>query len=109
MAESTSSRASNPNNAVNPSRDLGRKTSVIWEFFTVDEDNKFAICDECEAKVPRGGSTTKSNTTTNLVNYLKDTHKSTQNTWKEKQKSSRWNKEMGTTATVFFKRSPRPK
>ena len=97
MAEITSSSASNPSNAVNPSRDLGRKTSVIWEFFTVDEDSKFAICDECEAKVPRGGSTTKPYTTTNLVNHLvKDTWKSTQNTWKGKQKrnqSSQWKQE----------------
>jgi len=51
-----------------------RKTSVIWEFFTVEEDSRFAICDECETKVPRGGATTKSYTTTNLVNHLLKKH-----------------------------------
>ena len=71
MVESTSSSAGNPSNAVNSSHDLRRKTSVIWELFTVDEDSKFVISNECEAKVPRGGSTTKSYTTTNLVNHLK--------------------------------------
>jgi len=47
---------------------------VIWEFFTVGEDTKFAICDECEAKVPRGGDSTKSFTTTNLVHHLTTKH-----------------------------------
>ena len=47
-----------------------QKTSVIWEFFTVGEDTKFGIGDTCEAKVPRGGDTTKSFTTTNLVHHL---------------------------------------
>ena len=51
-----------------------RKTSVIWEFFTVSEDTKFAICNTCEAKVPRGGETTKSFTTTNLVHHLTTKH-----------------------------------
>lgn len=47
---------------------LGRKTSLIWEFFTVD--SKFAISDTCEVIVPRGGATTKLFTTTNLVDHL---------------------------------------
>ena len=28
-----------------------RNMPIIWEFLTVDEDTKFAICDEYEAKV----------------------------------------------------------
>ena len=51
-----------------------RKTSVIWEFFTVGEDTKFAICDAYETKVPRGGDSTKSFTTTNLVHHLTTKH-----------------------------------
>jgi len=51
-----------------------RKTSVIWEFFTVEEDSRFAICDECEMKVPRDGATMKSYTATNLVNHLQKKH-----------------------------------
>ena len=43
-----------------------QKTSVIWEFFTVGEDTKFAICDACETKVPRGGNSTNLFTSTNL-------------------------------------------
>ena len=47
-----------------------RRTSVTWEFFTVKEDSRFAICDERETKVPRGGVTTKPYATTNLVHHL---------------------------------------
>ena len=50
-----------------------QKTSVIWEFFTVCKDTKFGICDMCEAKVPRGGDTTKS-FTTNTVRHLINKH-----------------------------------
>ena len=53
---------------------LERKTSVIWEFFSVEEDSRFVICDECEAKVP---TSTKSFTTSYLVNHLKNTQKYT--------------------------------
>ena len=47
-----------------------RKTSVIWEYFTVAEDTKFAVCSECQANVPRGGATTTLFTTINLVHHL---------------------------------------
>ena len=53
---------------------VNRKTSVIWEFFTVGKDTKFAVCGICEAKVLRGGNTTKSFTTTNLVHHLMAKH-----------------------------------
>lgn len=53
---------------------VNRKTSVIWEFFTVGEDTKFAICGTCEAKVPRSGDTTKSFTTSNLIHHLMVKH-----------------------------------
>jgi len=52
----------------------GRKTSVVWEFFTVAENSKFAVCNSCEAQVARGGGTTKSFTTTNLVHHLQVNH-----------------------------------
>ena len=48
-----------------------RKTSVVWEYFTVAEDTKFAVCGECQT---RGGTTTKSFTTTNLVHHLSVKH-----------------------------------
>jgi len=28
----------------------GRKKSPIWQFFTVEEDSKFAKCNKCEIK-----------------------------------------------------------
>lgn len=36
----------------------------------MSEDTKYAICNTCQAKVSRGGGSTKSYTTTNLVNHL---------------------------------------
>ena len=48
-----------------------RKMSAIWEYFTVAEDTKFAVCGECQT---RGGTTTKSFTTTNLVHHLSVKH-----------------------------------
>lgn len=53
---------------------LGKKMLMIWEFFTVAEDSKFAICDTCEVKVLRGGATIKLFTTTNLVYHLTMKH-----------------------------------
>ena len=52
----------------------GRKKSPIWEFFVVAEDTKIAICKACKVEVPRGGQSTKSFTTTNLVHHLKSKH-----------------------------------
>ena len=44
-----------------------QKWSVIWEFFCEDEDIKYAVCNKCKMKVPRGGSSMQSYTTTNLI------------------------------------------
>ena len=49
---------------------MARKWSVIWDFFSVSEDTKYAICTTCQAEVSRGGGSTKSYTTTNLVSHL---------------------------------------
>ena len=51
-----------------------RRRSSIWEFFSLAEDTKFAICSLCLKEVPRGGDNTKSYTTTNIVHHLKSKH-----------------------------------
>ena len=53
---------------------LNRKRSSIWTFFTTAENTKFATCSVCLKEVPRGGQSTKSYTTTNLINHLKSKH-----------------------------------
>lgn len=53
---------------------MAKKRSVIWEFFCEDEDSKYAVCNKCKTKVPRGGSSTKSYTTTNLTQHLSMKH-----------------------------------
>ena len=49
---------------------MAKKCFVIWEFFTVTEDTKYAICNTCKTKVSRGGGSTQSYTTTTLVSHL---------------------------------------
>ena len=44
--------------------------SLVWKFFVIAEDIKYAKCNTCKELVPRGGSSTKSFNTTNLVNNL---------------------------------------
>ena len=53
---------------------MAKKRSVIWEYFTEDEDTKFAVCCSCDTRVPRGGSSTKGYTPTNLVHHLSSKH-----------------------------------
>ena len=48
--------------------------SPVWEFFSVAEDTKFAQCKKCTELVARGGETTKSFNTSNLVYHLKMKH-----------------------------------
>ena len=53
---------------------MSRGKSVIWQFFTLAENTKFAKCKKCEHAVSRGGKTAKSYNTTNLVAHLKKNH-----------------------------------
>ena len=48
--------------------------SPVWEFYCLSEDTKYAICKACNMLVSRGGGTTKSYNTTNLVAHLKANH-----------------------------------
>ena len=51
-----------------------RKTSPIWSFFCVAEDTKYAVCNDGKQKLSRGGTTTKTFNTSNLVSHLKSKH-----------------------------------
>ena len=50
---------------------MGRKKLLIWEYFTVAEDSRFAKCKKCNIEVPCGDRSTKMFTATNLVHHLK--------------------------------------
>ena len=54
---------------------LSRKRSPIWDYFTIAEDTKFAVCNKCDKSVSCGGNSTKVYTTSNLVNHLNSLHK----------------------------------
>ena len=56
---------------------MSEKRSPIWEYFKVAEDSHYAICNatNCSKSVSRGGQTTKTFNTSNLVYHLKSKHK----------------------------------
>ena len=70
-------------------RNMAKKRSVIWEYFTEDEDAKFAVCNDCSTKVPRSGSSTKGYTPTNLVlvHHLSSKHVELHTEYLEKKSS----------------------
>ena len=51
-----------------------KKTSPIWDYFTIAVDDKFAKCAACELQVSRGGKTSKTYGTTNMSVHLKGKH-----------------------------------
>ena len=48
--------------------------SPVWQFFVIADDIKYAKCNACDELVGRGGASTKTFNTTNLVNHLKARH-----------------------------------
>ena len=73
-----------------------RKKSPIWDYFTLGEDTKFAVCKSCNKAISRDGNSTKVYNTTNLVNHLKsvhqDIHKEYQVKYQRKQEQDKANK-----------------
>ena len=50
-------------------------SSFCWKFFDVDQkDQSKAVCKLCEASISRGGKSSKTFTTTNMLNHLKKIH-----------------------------------
>ncbi|XP_073672246.1 zinc finger BED domain-containing protein 4-like [Paramisgurnus dabryanus] len=65
--------------------------SSVWSFFKVsEEDPRYAVCNECEGRVMRGGVRAKSFNTTNLITHLKNKHPGA---YKEYEKSANANKQ----------------
>ena len=90
---------------------LGMKTSMIWEFFIFSEDSKLAIRNACEAKVPRGGTTTKLFTTTNLIHHLMTKYLEVHTKYlerKAKSQNNRRRQEKDHYSASFLNRSIRP-
>ena len=50
------------------------KRSPIWDYFKVGEGTRFAICNACGKSISRGGKTTKTFKTTNLVYQIRGMH-----------------------------------
>lgn len=74
------------------------KQSPIWEFYSIGEDSKFAVCSVCGQKVSRGGTSTKTFNTSNLVSHLKTQHHAVYRDYeKQKQKSLEAQEDQPTT------------
>ncbi len=69
-----------------PSASGSRKKSALWLFFSLADDTKYAICNNCKLKVSRGGATTKSFNTTNLISHLKSRHPEEFKKYEEKKR-----------------------
>ena len=53
-----------------------KKMAVVWQYFTVSEnDPRYAVCNTCSVDISRGGTVKKSFNTTNLIAHLKNRHK----------------------------------
>ena len=50
---------------------MSKTISPIWDYFKVAEDSKYAICNSCGESISRGGKSTKTFNTTNLVYHMK--------------------------------------
>ena len=67
------------------------KKSVVWLYFKVAEDSKYALCKQCDTNISHGSKTTKNFNTTNLMAHLKvNTRMSTKST-KQNAPISNWN------------------
>ena len=53
---------------------VSKNKSAIWVYFTIKLDVHFAECNICKTKVSRGGKSSKTFNTTNIVNHLKVKH-----------------------------------
>ncbi|CAM4573662.1 unnamed protein product [Leuciscus chuanchicus] len=72
--------------------------SSVWSFFKVsEEDPRYAVCNDCEGRVMRGGVCVKSFNTTNLITHLKNKHP---NAYKEYEKLANANKQRKKATTA---------
>ena len=54
---------------------MSKRRSPIWQFFTVaGNSQQYGKCHKCKSNVPRGGTSSKSYTTSNLVSHLRSRH-----------------------------------
>ena len=79
---------------------MSKKRSPIWEYFKVAEDSRYVLCNSCNEKVSRGGKTTKTFNTTNLVYHLKNKHAEQYSEYKKKlDDKQKQTKEMMSSST----------
>ena len=51
-----------------------QKKATVWDFFTIQEDSRFASCNTCKQSVSCDGKSAKTFNTTNLMLHLKSKH-----------------------------------
>ena len=72
-----------------------KKTSPIWEYFAVSEDQRFVtcLCEDCGQQISRGGKDLKTYGTTNLIYHFKTKHSSLSAEYEENVKKTNEAKE----------------
>jgi hypothetical protein len=54
---------------------MATNKSKVWKYFKIDNvDTTKVVCNECNAKISRGGTTAKNFTTTNMISHLRSQH-----------------------------------
>ena len=75
--------------------------SSVWSFFKVsEEDQRYAICNDCEGRVMRGGARLKSFNTTNLISHLKNKHPEAYKEYEKLANAKQLKKATATTAAA---------
>ena len=72
LGDADTSTSSDATPRVNRLKSVWR--SPVWNFYSLAEDTKFAVCSKCGDLVSRGGESTKSYNTSNLVSHLRSQH-----------------------------------
>ena len=80
-----------------------RKKSPIWDYFTLGEDTKSAVCKSCNKAVSRGGNSTKVYNTTNLVNHLKSVHQDIHEEYEVKHQRQQEKEKANKSSTIMSK------
>ena len=73
-----------------------KKSSPIWDYFTLAEDERFATCNKCKQNISRGGKDAKTYGTTNLTVHLRAKHTESHAEFEKKAKEQKDAKEKKT-------------
>ena len=84
---------------------MAKRKSPIWDYFSLGEDTKYGICKTCNEAIPRGGSSTKSYSPTNLVYHIKRNHSDMHDEYLAKVEAAKEAKDKESSTTMSTKKN----